>query len=136
MKRCTHKLKACPNNCSELIYPVELEKHLKDICTHRSTTCPYCHITDIHQIITGSHYSECTEVPIACPVQVLVSATVCLPNNKHFPVYTLTLLYYIQFLFLIQVNKMGVINNIHDYTLNIASCHSNSVYITVQNTTQ
>ena len=67
MKRCTHKLKACPNNCSELIYPVELEKHLKDICTHRSTTCPYCHITDIHKIITGSHYSECTEVPIACP---------------------------------------------------------------------
>ena len=67
LKDCLYQLKACPNNCSELIYPVELEKHLKDICTHRSTICPYCHITDIHQIITGSHYSECTEVPIACP---------------------------------------------------------------------
>ena len=42
MKECNFKKIPCSNNCDELIYRKDLEKHKDEYCMNRPLNCPYC----------------------------------------------------------------------------------------------
>ena len=68
LTQCLYQLVKCPNQCDVLSVQHQLlQHHLEEDCPNREVSCPHCHITDKHKIVTGSHLEECPDLLIPCP---------------------------------------------------------------------
>lgn len=57
----------CPNKCGTHVPRGEIPKHLRDRCSFRKVSCPFCGFTDTHDHMTCVHYSICALYPVECP---------------------------------------------------------------------
>ena len=68
LTNCLYQIIKCPNQCDVLtVQRHHLQHHLKEDCPNREVPCPHCHITDKHNIITGTHLEKCPGLLILCP---------------------------------------------------------------------
>ena len=82
---CGFVLVSCPNECSERLKRMDLDKHLHLECSLRPHECEYCGFKDTYYAIAGEplrrgrfsrpgvfrrgrpHYDTCPELPLTCP---------------------------------------------------------------------
>ena len=57
----------CPNKCGTHVPRGEIPKHVRDRCSFRKVSCPFCGFTDTHDHMTCVHYSICVLYPVECP---------------------------------------------------------------------
>ena len=67
-KGCGYVKVTCTNKgCGERVSRKDLQTHLQESCCYRPYEWEHCGHKDAHKAITGLHYSECPEYPLACP---------------------------------------------------------------------
>ena len=65
---CGYEQVPCTNKeCREEVRRKDLHNHEQEKCNYRCFMCEFCGHKDNYKAITGHHYSECPEYPLACP---------------------------------------------------------------------
>ena len=68
--KCAFSILPCPNKCKKCkhIMRKDLNKHLKEDCPNRESSCEHCGEKGTHTSITLIHDLMCPQKPVSCPI--------------------------------------------------------------------